>query len=72
MLVQNVGEVKRMLHCCGSRLCVITAACIIICRFLGFYALGMEDHIYRYAPHNDVLVNDGPHIQRWSPKNIIL
>jgi hypothetical protein len=25
----------------------------------------------RYAPHNDVSVNDGPHIQRWSHKIII-
>ena len=22
--------------------------------------------VYRYAPHNDVSVNDGPHIRRWS------
>jgi len=21
---------------------------------------------YKYAPHNDVSVNDGPHIRRWS------
>ena len=27
---------------------------------------------YRYAPHNDVSVNDGPHIRRWSYKIIIL
>ena len=26
---------------------------------------------YRYAPHNDVSVNDGPHIRRWS-HNIII
>ena len=26
----------------------------------------------RYAPHNDVSVNDGPHIRRWSHKIIIL
>jgi len=26
---------------------------------------------YRYAPHNDVSVNDGPHIRRW-PHNIII
>ena len=24
------------------------------------------EHIYRYAPHNNVAVNDGPHIRRWS------
>ena len=28
--------------------------------------------IYRYAPHNDVSVNDGPHMRRWSYKIIIL
>jgi hypothetical protein len=27
--------------------------------------------IYRYEPHNDVSVNDGPHIRRWSHKIII-
>jgi hypothetical protein len=27
---------------------------------------------YRYAPHNDVLVNDGLHIWRWFHKIIIL
>jgi len=26
---------------------------------------------YRYGPHNDVSVNDGPHIRRWSHKIII-
>ena len=26
---------------------------------------------YSHASHNDVLVNDGPHIQRWSHKIII-
>ena len=26
---------------------------------------------YRYAPHNDVSVHDGPHIRRWSHKIII-
>ena len=28
--------------------------------------------LYRYAPHNDVSINDGPHIRRWSYKVIIL
>jgi len=27
---------------------------------------------YRYAPHNDVWVNDGPHTRRWSHMIIIL
>jgi len=27
---------------------------------------------YSHAPHNDVSVNDGPHIRRWSHKIIIL
>ena len=26
---------------------------------------------YRYASHNDVSINDGPHIRRWSHKIII-
>ena len=26
---------------------------------------------YSYAPHNDVSVNDGPHMRRWSHKIII-
>ena len=26
---------------------------------------------YRYTPHNDVSVNDGPHVGRWSHKIII-
>jgi hypothetical protein len=29
-------------------------------------------NMYRYAPHNDVSVNDGPHISQWSQKIIIL
>ena len=28
-------------------------------------------HKYSHAPHNDVSVNDGPHIRRWSYKIII-
>jgi len=28
--------------------------------------------IYRYAPHNDVSFNDGPHILRWSHNIITL
>jgi hypothetical protein len=60
------------MHLCRrSRLRVITAACIIMCCCLGSCAFGMEDHKYRYAPHNDVSVNDGPHIRRWSPNIII-
>ena len=31
--------------------------------------VGVE--LYRYAPRNDVSVNDGPHIRRWSHKIII-
>jgi len=29
-------------------------------------------HTHRYAPYNDVSVNDGPHIRRWSHKIITL
>jgi len=28
--------------------------------------------LYRYAPHNDVSVNDGPHIRRCSGKILLL
>jgi len=28
--------------------------------------------VYSHAPHNDVSVNDGPHIRQWSRKIIIL
>ena len=28
-------------------------------------------YIYSHAPHNDVSVNDGPHIRRWFHKIII-
>jgi hypothetical protein len=28
-------------------------------------------YLYRYAPHNDISVNDGPHIRRWSHTIII-
>jgi len=31
---------------------------------------GAED-LYRYAPHNDVSVNYGPHIRGWSHKIIL-
>ena len=31
-----------------------------------------HDAVYSHAPHNDVSVNDGPHIRRWSHKIIIL
>jgi len=27
---------------------------------------------YRYAPHNYISVNDGPHVRHWSYKIIIL
>ena len=27
---------------------------------------------YSHVPHNDVSVNDGPHMRRWSHKIIIL
>ena len=37
----------------------------------GRYSPLEGDSYYRYAPHNDVSVNDGPHIRRWSHKIII-
>jgi hypothetical protein len=30
--------------------------------------LGPPRREYRYAPHNDISVNDGPHIRRWTHK----
>jgi len=33
--------------------------------------LHLQGSLYRYAPHNDVSANDGPHIRRWS-HNIII
>jgi len=30
------------------------------------------ENLYRYAPYNDVSVNNGPHIRRWSRKIIML
>jgi len=35
-------------------------------------ACGVHCSKYRYAPHNDVSVNDRPHIRRWSHKIIVL
>ena len=29
-------------------------------------------HVYRYAPHDDVSVYDGPHIRQWSHKIMLL
>ena len=43
---------------------MLQADCIV------FVGLDVATH-YRYAPHNDVSVNDGPHIRRWSHKIII-
>jgi len=37
-----------------------------------FLARHLHCFKYRYAPHNDVSVNDGPYIRRWSHKIIIL
>ena len=33
--------------------------------------MGYCETVCRYAPHNDVPVNDGPQIRRWSHNNII-
>ena len=33
-----------------------------------FYLGFLKQHIYRYSPHNDVSLNDGQHIRRWSDK----
>jgi len=36
------------------------------------YPVNVDSGKYKYVPHNDVSVNDGPHIRRWSSKIIIL
>jgi hypothetical protein len=41
-------------------------------RMLRDEVTGKWRRLYRYAPHNDMSVNDGPHIRRWSHKIIIL
>ena len=38
--------------------------CVCVCIYIYIY-------MYMYAPHNDVSVNDGPHMRRWSHKIII-
>ena len=32
----------------------------------GLFRNSKFQNIYGYAPHNDVSVNDGPHIRQWS------
>ena len=44
-------------------------ACVMVVDQEGRPKVGRDR--YRYAPHNDVSVNDGPHNRRWS-HNIIL
>ena len=36
------------------------------------YIYIIAENKYRYAPHYEVSVNDGPHIRRWSHKIKIL
>ena len=40
--------------------------------FDGCYLTLCQVHVYRYAPHNDISVNDRPHIRRWFRKIMIL
>ena len=41
-------------------------------RDTGVSEVRMLQCYYRYAPHNDVSVKDGPHIRQWSHKIMIL
>jgi hypothetical protein len=45
--------------------------CLSLCQA---YVCSMQRAVceYKYAPHNDVSVNDRPYIRRWSHKIIIL
>jgi hypothetical protein len=61
----EVKEVTVSCHISGSHSGVVVESCVLVRRFV---SLGL----YRYAPHNDASVNDGPHIRRWSRKIIIL
>ena len=54
-----------------------TSHIIAICRGSYVFLYGVFNDIvcssdYRYVPQNDVSVNDGEHIRRWSHKVIIL
>ena len=45
---------------------------ISLCALLCLHEKSLVCTAYRYAPHNDVSVSDGPHIGRWSHKIMIL
>ena len=40
--------------------------------YIHYLFIPTNAHIYKYAPHNDVSVNDGSHIQRWSHNIVIV
>jgi hypothetical protein len=64
---------------CADTTCNITIPYFAVCiRRLSVYKIerqtarlvidGLGSERYSYASHNDVSVNDGPHIRRWSHK----
>jgi len=61
----GVQEVTVSCHISGSHSGGVAESCVLGRHFV-------SSGLYRYAPHNDVSVNDGPHIQRWSHNIIIL
>jgi hypothetical protein len=65
VLTQRFGE------CVGG---TAQGARLFVCNYVSVrsHYLANLMIIYRYEPHNDVSVNDGPHIRRWSHKIILL
>jgi hypothetical protein len=53
---------------------IITLPLLIMSSLSGRFGSKTDHEIvkYRYAPHNDVSVNDSPHIRRWSHNFILL
>ena len=54
---------------CYVMLCYVMLCYVMLCYVMLCYV--MSTGKYRYALHNDVSVNDGPHIRRW-PHNILI
>ena len=64
----RLGQV--MLLCYVILYIVLCCIVSIVLYFIVLYCIVL--YCYRYAQHNDVSVNDGPHVRRWSHKIKIL
>jgi hypothetical protein len=51
--------------------CVTFSLVHLVCKWME-NKLTIVKSNHRHAPHNDVSVNDGPHIRRWSQKILII